>query len=520
MSARRDAVMLGILIIAVVLLIWNGTAFFQQISMAGADLGREARTASIALTLNVALILFGWRQYVDLQHEAERRADGERRAAILASTDAHSGLLNRKGFADRAQALADRAAGEGHELAIISLQINRFKAINERHGYDVGDSLLRAIAAAMTEALGEDAAIARLSGDEFAVALAVHPDQPDDADRAAEATIHAVTTAFTIDERVIQVGAFAGIAWAPAADVRIPDILRRADIAMEHAKSGRSAKPVWFDAGMERALLAHGEIEQGIRYGLEHGQFVPFFEPQVDLATGEIVGFEVLARWIHPLSGTIQPDVFIPVAEELGLIGRLSEKVIADALTIAADWDPKIKISVNISPIQLTDAWLAQRIVRLLTETGFPADRLVVEITESSLVTDIDLARSIVASLKNQGVRLALDDFGTGFSSLSHLRSLPFDVIKIDRSFVTDIHSNAESAAIVRAVSTLAGALKIPVCVEGIETEADHGAVLGLGCAVGQGWYFGKPMPGEQAAELLAQRRDQEPEAPRTAAAG
>ena len=520
MSARRDAVMLAILILAVVLLIWNGSTFFRQISAVGADLGREAQTASIALTLNVALILFGWRQYVDLQHEAERRADGERRAAILASTDAHSGLLNRKGFADRAQALAQRACRLGHDLAILSIQINRFKSINDRHGYDVGDSLLRAIAAAMTEVLGEDAAIARLSGDEFAVALPVAADRPEDAEQAAEATVHAVTTAFTIGDRMIQVGAFAGIAWAPAAEVRIPDLLRRADIAMEHAKSSRSARPVWFDAGMERALLAHSEIEQGIRYGLEHDQFVPFFEPQLDLATGEIVGFEVLARWIHPLSGTIQPDVFIPVAEELGLIGRLSEKVIADALALAVDWDPKIKISVNISPIQLTDAWLAQRIVRLLTETGFPADRLVVEITESSLVTDIELARSIVSSLKNQGVRLALDDFGTGFSSLSHLRSLPFDVIKIDRSFVSNIHSNKESVAIVRAVTTLAGALNVPVCVEGIESEAAHAVVLGLGCAVGQGWYFGKPMPGEQAAEMLAQRGPQEPQAPRTAAAG
>ena len=211
---------------------------------------------------------------------------------------------------------------------------------------------------------------------------------------------------------------------------------------MEHAKSGRAARPVWFDGGMERALIAQSEIEQGIRYGLEHDQFVPFFEPQLDLETGEIVGFEVLARWIHPLSGTILPDNFIPVAEEIGLIGRLSEKVIGDALTQAVDWDPAIKISVNISPVQLTDAWLAQRIVRLLTEIGFPAERLVVEITESSLFADIDLARSIVTSLKNQGIRLALDDFGTGFSSLSHLRSLPFDVIKIDRSFVANIHSN------------------------------------------------------------------------------
>jgi EAL domain-containing protein (putative c-di-GMP-specific phosphodiesterase class I) len=230
----------------------------------------------------------------------------------------------------------------------------------------------------------------------------------------------------------------------------------------------------------------------------------------VDLETGEIIGFEVLARWVHPLSGIILPDTFIPVAEEIGLIGRLSEKVIASALAQAVDWDPSIKISVNISPVQLTDAWLAQRIVRLLTEIGFPAERLVVEITESSLFADIDLARSIVTSLKNQGVRLALDDFGTGFSSLSHLRSLPFDVIKIDRSFVANIYSNKESSAIIRAVTTLASALEVPVYVEGIETEAAHAAVLGLGCAVGQGWFFGKPMTGEQAAQLLARPSDQE----------
>src|SRR5688500_7157649 len=206
--ARRDAVMLAILIGAVLLLIWNGTTFFRQMSFAGADLGREAQIASTALTLNVALILFGWRQYVDLQHEAELRADGERRAAILASTDAHTGLLNRKGFADRAQALCDRARASGRQLAILSIQINRFKSVNDRHGYEVGDTLLRAIAAAMTGALGEDAEIARLSGDEFAVALAVDPDQASEAERSAEAVLHAATTAFTIDNRVIQVGAF------------------------------------------------------------------------------------------------------------------------------------------------------------------------------------------------------------------------------------------------------------------------------------------------------------------------
>jgi EAL domain-containing protein (putative c-di-GMP-specific phosphodiesterase class I) len=206
------------------------------------------------------------------------------------------------------------------------------------------------------------------------------------------------------------------------------------------------------------------------------------------------------------LEGVIGPDVFIPVAEEIGLIGRLSEQVISTALREAADWDPAIKLSVNISPSQLTDGWLAQRIVRILAETAFPAERLVVEITESSLFADMDLARTIVTSLKNQGVRLALDDFGTGFSSLAHIRSLPFDIIKIDRSFVANLSSKRESAAIIRAVTTLAAALSVPVCVEGIESEDAYKAVVRLGCGIGQGWYFGKPMTAEQARELLTAR--------------
>jgi predicted signal transduction protein with EAL and GGDEF domain len=362
--------------------------------------------------------------------------------------------------------------------------------------------------------------IARLSGDEFAVAFTLAQGELARADLIADAALRSITRPYLLDERMIQVGAFAGIAAAPALDVRIPDLLRRADIAMDRAKSGRVARPVWFDAGMERALIAQGEIEQGIRFGLEHGQFVPYFEPQVDLTTGEIVGFEVLARWNHPLSGTISPDVFIPIAEEIGVIGRLSEQVIGEALRQSASWDAAMKISVNISPTQFADGWLAQRIVRMLSESGFPADRLVVEVTESSLFADLELARSIVTSLKNQGVRLALDDFGTGFSSLAHLRSLPFDVIKIDRSFVTNIHQNKESMAIVRAVTTLASALSVPVCVEGIENEAAYEAVMMLGCEVGQGWYFGKAMPAEKACDLLASRASHSAAQPPLSAVG
>jgi diguanylate cyclase (GGDEF)-like protein len=504
LNARRDAIVLTVLIAAVMLLIWNGSAFFHQVSLADRDFGPDVRIASTALTLNVALILFGWRRYVELQHEAEKRAEGERRAVVLATTDPITGLCNRKGFADRAAELAASSAERGDEVVVLSLQINRFKVINDQHGYDTGDQLLKCLATVLTDALGSDAVIARLSGDEFAAAIAVGSGELSRAEQLAEGALRAATRPFTIDERLIQVGAFAGISSAAASDARVPDLLRRADIALNHAKNGRVARAVWFDGGMERALIAQGEMEQGIRYGLEHGHFVPYFEPQVDLGTGEIVGFEVLARWNHPLSGVVGADAFIPVAEEIGVIGRLSEQIIAEALRQSAAWDAAIKISVNISPAQFADGWLAQRIVKILAETGFPADRLVVEITESSLFADIDLARSIVTSLKNQGVRIALDDFGTGFSSLSSLRSLPFDMIKVDRSFVTNLHDNKESMAIVRAVTTLAGALGVPVCVEGIESEAVHQAVLTLGCGVGQGWYFGKPMPADAARELLS----------------
>ena len=502
-NARRDALLLGILIGAAILLIWNGSRFFQLMSFAGPEFGPGLKLASTAFTLNIALILFGWRRYFDLQHESELRADSEARAQLMATTDAMTGLLNRKGFADRAEALAIDASQRGDRLVMVSIQMNRIKGVNDRHGFDVGDEMLRRLAAGILAVVEEEAPVARLSGDEFAVALLRHVSKRGAIERVGEALLRAITHPQQVDGKHIQVGAFIGIAMAERGPVMIADLLRRADIALDHAKGARSARPVWFDAGMERALIAHTEIEQGLRFALDHGQIEAWFEPQIDLGTGNLVEFEALARWNHPLSGIIMPDLFIPVAEEIGLIGRLSEEVMRAAFRAAVGWERGIKLSVNISPTQLTDPWLAQRIVRLLAETGFPASRLVVEITESSLFADIDQARAIVTSLKNQGISMALDDFGSGFSSLSHLRSLPFDIIKIDRSFVSTIHRDRESAAIIRAVTTLATAIGLPVTVEGIEDAATHTAVLGIGCTTGQGWYFGKPMTAEKAAELV-----------------
>ena len=501
--AHRDLMVAATLISAMAMLIWNGSSFVQRLTIAEGEFSTWIRVAAVALCLNVALILFGWRRYADLQHETEKRIEGEVRAQIIASTDGMTGLLNRKGFGEKGASIAARATADGLQLAIVSLQLNRFKTINDRFGYDVGDAVLRRLSDALEQDVPAEAALARLGGGEFAVLVAVSEQQ--EALTLAKQLLRRVTTPIEEQGKYIQVGAFLGLSSASPRDSSIPDLLRRADIAMDHAKSARAARPMWFDSGMERELIAQSEIEQGIRFGLDHDQFLPYFEPQVDLATGRLTGFEVLARWNHPLTGIIAPDRFIGIAEEHNLIGRLSDQVVRKALAAAVDWDPTLTLSINISPRQFTDSWLAQKIVRLLAESGFPAERLVVEVTESSLFADIDLARTIVESLKNQGIKLALDDFGSGFSSLSHLSALPFDTIKIDRSFVASVGKDRQSAAIVRAVTTMAHALDVPVVAEGIEDAATHEKLLEMGCAAGQGWYFGKPIAAEDVLHLLRQ---------------
>src|SRR5947209_3210376 len=227
------------------LLIWNGSTFFHSLPLGDSRLGPGIRIASTGLTLNVALILFGWRRYVDLQHEAEMRAEHERRAVVLATTDSITGLYNRKGFADRAAQMCTQAEQRGDNLVVISFQVHRFKAVNDQHGYETGDRLLKTLSVSLTDELGPDAILARLSGDEFAVALPLSADNMRRADELAETVLKTVTRPLLFEEKIIQVGAFSGIASARAADARIPDLLRRADIAMDHARSGRAHRPAF-----------------------------------------------------------------------------------------------------------------------------------------------------------------------------------------------------------------------------------------------------------------------------------
>jgi EAL domain-containing protein (putative c-di-GMP-specific phosphodiesterase class I) len=258
---------------------------------------------------------------------------------------------------------------------------------------------------------------------------------------------------------------------------------------------------------MERELQLRNDLESGLRLAIPRQEVVPYFEQQIDLASGRLYGFEVLARWEHPKLGTISPEQFIPIAEETGMIGDLSLSIMHQALLAARDWDPSLSLSINISPWQLRDAWLAQKIIKVLTETGFPANRLEVEITESALFDNLPLAQSIVGSLKNQGVQLALDDFGTGYSSLAHLRALPFDRIKIDKSFIMSLNESADSAAIVNAIISLGESLNLPITAEGVEDEGIEERLRALGCAKAQGWYYGKPMSIASTRRLLAERR-------------
>jgi diguanylate cyclase (GGDEF)-like protein len=457
-----------------------------------------------ALLLNIALILLIWRRTTSLSSEVDVYRQAEVRAQHLAITDPLTNLFNRRAIKEKTAELSTRASRRGKSAAFMMLDLDGFKKINDLYGHDCGDHLLREIADRMRDTVPPSSVLARLGGDEFGISMVFEPEYPETVDRVAEDLIEALSRPVTIGEFDHSVTASIGIA-RPEIDCDSIDMLiRRADIALYAAKKNGRNGFCWFENGMEVELRTRNSLEADIRAAIPNGEFVPYFEKQIDLATGEIGGFEMLARWVSPVRGLIPPDEFITVAEETGMIGDLSLAIIRKAMLEAKHWDPKLTISVNISPVQLKDPWLAQKIVKLLVETGFPANRLEIEITESSLFKNLSLAQSIVGSLKNQGIRIALDDFGTGYSSLAHLRALPFDRIKIDRSFVSTMLTNSESAAIVSAIVGLGASLSVPITAEGIEDEALIEKLLEIGCTKGQGWHYGQPLSIDQVNALLA----------------
>ena len=504
MTAREDFVSGAITLAAALVFVGSaGHTLRPALDSLFSAGGGADKVASVCLLLNVALVLFAWGRHREAQRAMRAGAAAEEKARQLRIRDLQTQLLNRQSLRERCETLILTAREERGNVALIIVNLNRFKRVNEIYGEAVGDGLLQIIASILLGTVPKNAICARLGADEFAVALPFEKTAEDRVTELADDLVGQLTRPIDLMGVSLKVGVSVGLSRLAFDCTDFSTLLRRADIAMNAARQADKARPVWFDNKMGRALRAHNEVEVGLRSGIPVGEFVPYYQPQVEFASGRICGFEMLARWHHPAGGVIGPDVFIPVAEETGLIGDLFESLARIAFREAAGWDPRLTLSVNISPRQLSDPWLAEKILKLLVETGLPARRLEVEITESSLFENLEVAQSVVASLKSQGIKLSLDDFGTGYSSLAHLRALPFDRIKIDRSFVLTLNKDPQSWTMVQSIADLGRNIGVPVTVEGVESAAIELRIRGLGCELGQGWFFGQAAPAAQTRQLL-----------------
>jgi len=410
------------------------------------------------------------------------------------------------------------AMGEnGAAAAFVMIDLDGFKEINDTNGHQAGDEVLLAIAARLKSIAPEGASVARLGGDEFAVILPTLAANTDTVENWASSMIAEVAQPIETDIGPLAVTISAGIAVQDRGDAvgelesAARNLMHRADLAMYHAKKEGRNRYCWFNEAMEIEAQVRREMEAAIRSGLERGEFSPHYEQQIDLETGKLVGFEMLARWHSPDLGFVSPEIFIPVAENCGLIGPLSESLIRRALSDAQSWHPSLTLSVNISPMQLRDPWFPQKLLKLLINSEFPPARLDVEISEKCLRENLSAVQTMIVSLKNLGVRVSLDDFGTGFASLTQLRTLPFDRVKIDRSFVGELRRVAEAAVgaeqhrehqdhIVSTLVSLGQGLQIPVTAEGVEDDSILETLRSMGEMKGQGYLYGKP---EDAAAVI-----------------
>jgi diguanylate cyclase (GGDEF)-like protein len=510
-TAERDIIALGIAAAAIIMFVGTGGTVLPAIvrSLEGTGLGPEKLLVN-ALLLNIALVIFGWRRYRQLSQEVQERRKAEEQARSLAETDPLTGCLNRRSVGDAVADLIAVGAERGEVVALLMIDLDNFKQVNDFNGHGTGDLVLRECARRVAGLMPQRAVLARLGGDEFACIVPFDPKRPEIIDDLAVAVIDAVGQRSEVDGNCIEITASLGLTRSDfpqegdAGGSDAQTLMHMADIAMYHAKRHGRNRYFWFDAPMQNELRFRREIESGIRRGIRLGEFVPFYEQQIDLTTGELTGFEMLARWNSPTLGMVSPEIFIPIAEEIGAIAELSESVIAQALQDAKNWDPQLTLAVNISPLQMRDPWFAQKILKLLIEANFPPHRLEIEITESCLHENIAEVRTLVASLKNQGIRISLDDFGTGYSSLAQLRSLPFDRIKIDRTFITNLIDSKDNAAIVDAMARLGQDLNLPVTVEGIETEEILKRLRQYGNIKGQGFLYGQPQPASETRDRLA----------------
>lgn len=509
-KAERDLVALGIAFGAICLFVATGGSALPGVirSLTSGGPGPSHLLVN-ALLLNIALVIFSWRRYRQLREEISVREQAEREARHLSEIDPLTGCLNRRAMSTWSDRLRGEANAQGSALAYIMIDADNFKQINDMYGHAVGDDALVEFANRIRSTIPKDACFARLGGDEFAVATAYDPAQPERVEDLVIRIFEKMAIPIITEHATVDMAVSMGLATDYGDQGFNPQIkdttslMQYADIAMYQAKKQGKNRFCWFEESMASELRRRNELETGIRRGLVEGEFEPFYEQQIDIETNEIIGFEMLARWRSPQFGLVSPEIFIPIAEEIGLITELSEQLMERAFVDAQEWDEGISLSINISPVQLRDPWFAQKLLKRLFAANFPPHRLEIEITESCLHENISMVRSMITSLQNQGVRVSLDDFGTGYSSLEQLRTLPFNRLKIDRTFVSELSAQGGKSRIVDAIVSLGRGLDMPVIAEGIEDESILQALRRMGGLKGQGYLYGKPEPADRVRARL-----------------
>jgi diguanylate cyclase (GGDEF)-like protein len=439
------------------------------------------------------------RTFADVTTRMKAQSEAER----IASQDVLTGLANRRVLNETLERLthAERAAHSA-PFAILCLDLDRFKAVNDTHGHAVGDLLLKAVAKRMKQVVRATDLVARLGGDEFAVLMSPLGAEATP-DTVAKRLVETLSRPYVIEGHQLLIGASVGIAIWPADGATANEVLIAGDLALYAAKAAGRGTHRFFDVKMNAEIRERQRIETDLREALRSEQLELYYQPLVRLADRSIVGFEALARWNHPQHGFVPPDKFIPIAEECGLIEMLGEWALRQACRQAMQWPGARRVAVNLSPAQFASPNLTQLVERILAETGLPAARLELEITEGLLMRNSQATLDTLHRLKTLGVRIAMDDFGTGYSSLSYLQSFPFDKIKVDRSFVSGVGRLPHSSTVVRAVIDIASALGMMTTAEGVETEDQCAALLALGCTEAQGYLFGRPQQAADAAKLI-----------------
>ncbi|HEY6870213.1 MAG TPA: EAL domain-containing protein, partial [Novosphingobium sp.] len=440
----------------------------------------------------------GWRGFIADQTEAKR---AEAHVAWLAHYDGLTGLCNRALLQANLERLLARCQ-DGKRLALLYIDLDHFKEINDGLGHEVGDAVLVEVARRLEAVVRPLDLTARLGGDEFVIVA--HEAEGQGAQAMAERILEAVARPIEAGDHTCHVGASIGLAFAPHDAASVVDLLRAADVAMYSAKAGGRQRVAVFDPAMEQQLRQRRTVEIELRAALRQGQLVLYYQPLLDLATGQVTGYEALIRWNHPERGLIHPADFIPIAEETGLIVEIGRWVIREAVAEAAGWEDNVSVAVNLSPVQMRDAELLPTVINALAGSGVAPSRLELEITESTLLHDSAEVMQLLHRLRAIGVRIALDDFGTGYSSLNYLRAFPFDKIKIDRCFISELSTRDDCQAIVRSVLSLASELNMVTTAEGVEALDQLEALRQSGCDQVQGFLFSNPLPAAQVTSRVA----------------